>query len=54
MSRKVIINRGENFGTLDGEIVANQILWRMVWGALKEGKAKLLCDTDTTVMYEIN
>lgn len=54
MSRKVIVNRGENFGTLDGEIVANEVLWHMIWNALKSGTAKLLCDTDTTVMYEID
>jgi len=54
MSQKVIINRGENFGTLDGQIVANEVLWRMIFKALKSNTAKLLCDTDTTVMYQID
>ena len=48
-----IINRTANFGTLNGVITKNDQIQSEVNKAIKEGRAKLLIDTDETLMYEI-
>ena len=48
-----IINRTANFGTLNGVITKNNEIQSEVNKAIKEGRAKLLIDTDETLMYEI-
>lgn len=51
---KAIINNGEKFGTLNGIITLNSEIRKEVAFKLKEGKAKLLIDTEETLMYELN
>jgi len=48
-----IINRQAQFGTLNGVITKNTEIQAAVNKAIKEGRAKLLIDTDETLMYEI-
>ncbi len=50
---KIIINRGEAFGTANGVIKPTAELNSAVLRAIKAGKAKKLVDTDETLMYEI-
>lgn len=50
---KAIINLGSNFGTLDRVIKSNSEIKKIVFSKLKEGKAKLLIDTNQTLMYEL-
>lgn len=50
---KAIINRGKEFGTLNGVYTLNSEIKKIVNSKLKEGKAKLIVDTDETLMYEI-
>lgn len=50
---KAIINRNETFGTLNGVITKNEQIRTIVNQHLKEGKAKLLIDTEDTLMYEL-
>jgi len=50
---KAIINRKLNFGTLNGVITKNDEVRKVVNQHLKKGTAKLLIDTEETLMYEI-
>jgi len=50
---KAIINRTRLYGTLNGVITLNSEIKKLVFEALKKGTAKLLIDTDETLMYEI-
>jgi hypothetical protein len=50
---KAIINRNQTFGTLNGVILKNEEIRTVVNKSLKEGKAKLLIDTEDTLMYEL-
>jgi hypothetical protein len=50
---KAIINRTMTFGTLDGVITKNDQIRRVVNRHLKYGCAKLLVDTEETLMYEL-
>ena len=50
---KAIINRTETFGTLNGVITKNEEIRKVVNQHLKQGTAKLLVDTEETLMYEL-
>lgn len=50
---KAIINRTSNFGTLNGVITKNEEIRKVVNQHLKQGTAKLLVDTEETLMYEL-
>jgi hypothetical protein len=50
---KAIINRTANFGTLNGVIMKNSEINKVVFTHLKQGTAKLLVDTEETLMYEL-
>lgn len=50
---KAIINRQQNFGTLNGVITKNDEIRKVVNQNLKQGTAKLLVDTEETLMYEL-
>lgn len=48
-----IINNGQKFGTLNGVIISNSEIKKVVFSKLKENKATKLIDTDETLMYEL-
>jgi hypothetical protein len=48
---KAIINRELNFGTLNGVITPNTEIYKVVFSHLKKGTAKLVLDSDETLMY---
>ena len=50
---KAIINRTANFGTLNGVITKNDEIRKVINQHLKQGTAKLLVDTEETLMYEL-
>lgn len=50
---KAIINRKENFGTLNGVVKHNREILTVVNRYLKKGSAILLIDTETVLMYEL-
>ena len=50
---KVIVNKGEKFGTLNGVIKKNSEIQTVINQHLKVGTAKKLVDTETTLMYEL-
>ena len=50
---KAIINRTENSGTLNGVFTKNEEIRKVVNQHLKQGTAKLLVDTEETLMYEL-
>ena len=50
---KVIINRGCEYSSIDGVIVKTIEATKAYLAALKLGRAKLLADNETTLMYEI-
>ena len=50
---KAIINREQTFGTLNGVITKNDEIRKVVNQHLKQGTAKLLVDTEETLMYEL-
>ncbi len=50
---KAIINRNSNFGTLNGVITKNEEIRKVINQRLKQGTAKLLVDTEETLMYEL-
>lgn len=52
-AKKAIINRKSNFGTLDGVITKNEEIRKVVNQHLKQGTAKLLIDTEETLMYDL-
>lgn len=49
----VIINRGAEFSTVNGQAVKTREALSTVNKALKNGAAKLLLDTDSTLMYRL-
>jgi len=51
---KAIINRKAEFGTLNGVISKNEEVRKIVAQHLKQGAAKLLVDTEETLMYELS
>lgn len=51
--KKVIINRGYEFGTIDGVITKTSDLMRLIFTGLKNGTATKLIDTEETLMYEL-
>ena len=52
--KQVIINRGHKYSTVNGVIVLTETAQTLVNIAIKSGKAKLLVDSETTLMYSIN
>ncbi len=50
---KAIINRKQTFGTLNGVITINDVIRKVINQHLKQGTAKLLVDTEDTLMYEL-
>lgn len=50
---KAIINREQNYGTLNGVITKSDEIIKVVNQYLKQGTAKLLVDTEETLMYEL-
>jgi hypothetical protein len=48
-----IINRQIKIGTLDGVIMLNSEIMKLVYSALKQGLAKLVVDNEETLMYEL-
>jgi hypothetical protein len=48
---KAIINRQQNFGTLNGVITKNDEIRKVINQHLKQGTAKLIIDTEETLMY---
>ncbi len=51
---KAIINRQEEFGSLNGVLEKNDKIRTLVNKQLKLGKAQLLIDTEETLMYELD
>ena len=50
---KAIVNIGQTFGTLNGVIIKNEEIRKVINQNLKQGTAKLLVDTEETLMYEL-
>jgi len=50
---KAIINRNSNMSTLGGVLTNNTVIMKTINEHLKTGTAKLLIDTDETLMYEL-
>jgi len=50
---KAIINKDGNFGTLNGVITKSSEIQTVINQHLKNGTAKKLIDTETTLMYEL-
>lgn len=50
---KAIVNKKQTFGTLDGVWTKNEEVMSVVNAHLKSGSAKLLVDTEETLMYEL-
>lgn len=50
---KAIINRNQNYGTIDGVFAKNSEIQSIINKHLKTGTAKKLVDTDDTLMYEL-
>ena len=50
---KAIVNIGQTFGTLNGVITKNEEIRKVINQHLKQGTAKLLIDTEETLMYEL-
>lgn len=48
---RAIINRTVNYGTLNGVITKNEEIRKVINQSLKQGNAKLIIDTDETLMY---
>jgi hypothetical protein len=48
-----IINRAQNFGTLNGVITKNSEIQTVINKNIKAGTAKKLIDTKETLMYEL-
>jgi len=51
--QKAIINRKLQFGTLNGVIMENSKILKIIHDAIKKNIAKLVIDTDQTLMYNI-
>jgi hypothetical protein len=52
--KKLIINRGENFSTINDQIIKTSEAISIMCAALKLDKAKLMVDNATTLMYIIS
>jgi hypothetical protein len=50
---KVIINRGQSFGTIDGVITETEKIYKLINVHLKAGTARLIVDNNETLMYSI-
>lgn len=50
---KAIVNRNQTYGTLNGVMTENTTVRKEINSKLREGKAKLLIDTEETLMYEL-
>lgn len=50
---KAIINKEQNFGTVDGVITKNSAIQTLINQHIKSGTAKRLVDTESTLMYEL-
>lgn len=48
---KAIINRTLTFGSLNGVITPNADIYKVVFSHLKNGTARLVIDSDDTLMY---
>ena len=48
---KAIVNRDSKFGWLDGKFVKNEEVRDAIYSHVKQGTAKKVIDTDTTLMY---
>ena len=48
---KAIVNRDSKFGWLDGKFVKNEEVRNAIYSHIKQGTAKKVIDTDTTLMY---
>lgn len=51
--KRAIVNRGKEFSELDGVITKTTDVLKVIAQSLKQGNAKLLLDTDDTLMYEL-
>lgn len=49
-----IINRGQTYGLLNDKICLNEEIIKIVSLYLKVGKARLVLDTDDTLMYKLD
>lgn len=52
--QKAIINRNLQFGTLDGVIMENSKILKIIIDAIKKNAAELIIDTNETLMYNLN
>jgi len=50
---KAIINKDQNFGTVDEVITKNSVIQTLINQHIKSGTAKRLVDTESTLMYEL-
>ena len=48
---KAIVNRDAKIGSIDGRFVKNEEVRDLIYKHLKQGTAKKIIDTDTTLMY---
>ena len=48
---KAIVNRNAKFGWLDGKFVKNDEVHNAIYSHIKQGTAKKVIDTNTTLMY---
>lgn len=51
--KRLIINRGQKFSSIDDRNIKTSDAVSIMCAALKVGKAKLMVDNDTTLMYLI-
>ena len=51
--KRLIINRGKQFSTIDEQIIKTTAAISIMCAALKMDKAKLMVDNETTLMYLI-
>lgn len=51
---KAIIIKNKKFGSLNGEIIRNSEILTKVNQHIKSGTARILIDTEDTLMYELN
>lgn len=51
--QKAIINRKLQFGTLNGVIMENSKILKIINDAIKKNAAQLVIDTEETLMYNL-
>lgn len=51
---RIIINRGQNMSTINNQFEKTSSLLSLIHKALKNNKAKLLTDTEQTLIYKIS